>query len=469
MRWTIERLSELKAKTIVPSDRDKLDAVSGLGNRAVFIEALETACHSSHGTLLLLDIDNFRDLNYQFGHASADSMLREIAHRLQLCLKQSDFASRIAADEFAVLLDAEQGRETAYDIAERLARRLVEPMMIVGQKISLKASIGFVDLKQPGLSPDEALKQADIALKRAKISCNGKTVAFESRFNDEAHDARQLEAQLKSALRDRQIIPVFQPKLCLLSGELRGFEALARWQLPSGEMISPGYFIPVAEKTGLIDQLGNAILLRVLELMQEWQQQGLVVGQVAFNAAASHLRDENFASWVLAELERFDIPANQLILELTENILLDADMPSISATLAILRQAGVEIALDDFGTGWASLAHLRRMPIDYLKIDRSFVMTMAHNLDDAVICRAIIGLAHNLNMRVTAEGIENTTELGMLSSFGCDDGQGYLLARPMPAADVPHWIQNVLPGLQQKIAPLLGTCDVSGSHQRRTA
>ncbi|MDR3462018.1 MAG: EAL domain-containing protein [Beijerinckiaceae bacterium] len=414
------------------------DPLTGLFNRAVLLDRLSKALSSRRrvelsGALVLIDLDNFKDVNDTLGHDAGDELLVGLARRFTGALRKSDTVARIGGDEFAVVLPNVVTVRDAEEVIGKLVARADEPMVLGHRTIRPRCSLGVTFFPMDGQTPKDLLKNADIALYQAKARGRGRCCFFDSTLRESLERSQAVADALRLALANDEIEIAFQPQIEFESGRHTGFEGLARWTY-QGLPVPPAEFIPIAEETGLIIPIGYRILDRCLQLIRNLRAGGFDPGRIAVNVAASQLKQEDFVKNVQALLASHDVEPRQLEFEVTENILLDRDSGRVSQCLHSLKRLGVSIALDDFGTGYASLSHLKRFPVDRLKIDRSFVHEIESRSEDAIIVRAIINLAHNLGMQVVAEGIETNAQFEFLRAQGCDIAQGYFVGRPMSVA-----------------------------------
>jgi diguanylate cyclase (GGDEF)-like protein/PAS domain S-box-containing protein len=414
------------------------DHVTGLLNRHAFFERLAERCNTSPGGILLVDIDAFRAVNDMHGHEVGDQVLSIVGRRIVRALRNGDIIARIAADQFAVLLrPGTSVTEESEVIAQRIARAISPPIVMEECTCKIGCSIGIARFPDNGTGPSVIVRNAEMALHRAKNWGGGSVVMYESMFRKQQEERHKLALDLRQAIKDKQIEVHMQPQVRMSDGSLYGHEALARWPQPDGSWLPPGQFIPVAEDMGLIDMLGSYVVMRSFEFLRDYNAVAEVPTSIAINVSSDQMRDMAFASWIVAEIERFGIDPKHVTLELTENILIDRMLDDIMMNIAEVSKAGVKIALDDFGTGWASLSHLQRFPIDYIKIDRSFVIKLEGGND--AICRAVIDMAKTLGKKVVAEGIETQGQLDALRALGCDYGQGYLFGKATPPSEVAAW------------------------------
>ncbi|MEL6876472.1 MAG: EAL domain-containing protein [Pseudomonadota bacterium] len=439
-------LAFLKDATRQP-DSDELhrlsftDHVTGLLNRHTFFERLALRGTETPGAILLIDIDGFSNINDTFGHEFGDRVLKVAGQRISYALRNGDMVARIAADQFAVLLrpDTDVANE-AEAISERVARSIAPPITLGETQCRVTASVGIARFPEDGVGASGIVRNAEMALHRAKNWGGGSVVMYELNFRREQTERHRIALELREALKEKRIQVHMQPQIHLETGELYGFEALVRWPQPDGSYRAPGEFVPIAEDMGLIDMLGSYVVIRSFEFISDYNSKAEKPVSVAINVSADQMRDMAFANWIVAEIGRFGINPELVTIELTENILIDRLLNDIMENIQELNRFGVRVALDDFGTGWASLSHLQRFPIDYIKIDRSFV-TQLENGDDA-ICRAVIDIAETMGKGVIAEGVETKEQLAALQNLGCQYVQGFLFGKPMHCDEVPDWLAN---------------------------
>ncbi len=422
------------------------DPLTKLPNRALFMNHLAQSLaragrHQCSVALLFLDLDRFKVINDSLGHEVGDQLLITVAERLQTCIRGQDTAARLGGDEFTVLLEDIVDVGDAIQVADRIATMLQAPVQINGHEMFVTTSIGIVIEGDHSSAGEDLLRCADVAMYQAKKHGKARYAVFDPAMNQEAIERLKLETDLRRAVGWQELCLFYQPIMDLTTGRIAGVEALIRWQHPDGSLVSPAKFIPVAEETGLILPIGAWVLETACSQMREWQ---LLHPEhpplsVSVNLSARQFQHPSLAQDVARILQQTGLPVSSLKLEITESIL----MENGASTLAILKELkalGVGLAIDDFGTGYSSLAYLRRFPIDVIKIDRSFVDRLAHDADDTAIVRAIITLAKTMNLTVTGEGIETPEQLSMLQLLGCDHGQGYLFARPLPSCALAAWL-----------------------------
>ena len=416
------------------------DSLTGLLNRAAFQEhlglAVEAASRDGGETaVLLLDLDGFKEVNDAFGHDAGDALLCEVADRLRGVLRGSDALARLGGDEFAALVAA--GREVEEN-AEQLARRVVavmgQPFALGGREIRAGASVGVALCPSHGRDADALLKAADLALYRAKQDGRGRHRLFAAEMREELHHRRSLERDLRHAAERGQLDLHYQPIVEVAGGRLVGAEALLRWRHPELGHVPPSFFIPLAEESGLVLPLGRWALERACRDAAGWTG-GLAGLPVSVNLSpVQFAREDDLVGRVARALAASGLAAGRLVLEITETVLM-RDQPATVAVLGELRALGVRLAIDDFGVGYSSLAYLRRFPVDKLKLDRSFVRDIERDPEDRKIVGAMILLGQTLGLETVAEGVESEAQLRCLAELGCDQAQGYLIARPMRHAD----------------------------------
>jgi diguanylate cyclase (GGDEF)-like protein len=416
------------------------DGLTGLPNRARAIEALEAVISrraQSGGccAVLVLDLNRFKEINDTLGHGFGDQVLVEVAKRLQLAVRQDDLVARLGGDEFLVLMERVEP-DYAPGRATGLLQYLRTPLDLPATRINLDASLGLVLYPEHGNDAQTLLRRADIALYEAKASRQG--VVVYQPGHDETHlHQLTLMSELRRSIERSELSLKFQPKIELSSGKVLHAEALLRWNHPTLGAVRPDEFIPLAEQSGFIRDISRYVLEESLRQNRAWLAAGLDIG-VAVNLSAMDLMDADLADFIYARLAQHKVPPSQLILELTESALM-GDVNYAIRMLLRLRAGGVRIAIDDFGTGYSSLAQLKRMPVDELKIDKSFVMQMTEGSDDAVIVRSTIELGHNMGLKVIAEGVENEQSLALLRKYGCDMVQGYFYSPPIGADELFDW------------------------------
>ncbi|UTW09506.1 putative bifunctional diguanylate cyclase/phosphodiesterase [Pseudomonas benzenivorans] len=413
------------------------DNLTGLGNRYAFIRALEDRFALADGrpmSLLLVDIDNFKRINDSLGHQTGDKLLSSLARRLRNSLTPSSVLARFASNEFAILLE-DSGDEDGQCIARQILQTLDKPLFVDSQLISITGSLGLACAPHHGRDPQTLMKHAGLALHKAKANGKHQLQVFTDALNAEADYKLFLESNLRRALTQNELEVFYQPKLCLKSGQLLGLEALLRWHHPEKGMIRPDQFISVAEETGLIIPIGKWVLRQACRMSRQMTRLGLGDLQVAINLSPKQFSDPDLVGSIEAILREEQLAPALLELELTESLLLEAT-DDTREQLSHLKSLGLTLAMDDFGTGYSSLSYLKKFPIDVIKIDRSFINDIPENQDDMEITSAVIAMAHNLKLKVVAEGIESAAQLGFLRRQQCDIGQGYLFDRPIAGREL---------------------------------
>jgi diguanylate cyclase (GGDEF)-like protein len=420
------------------------DALTGLPNRTLFLQRAQQASDQARAegrpaTIAIVDLDRFKDINDTLGHASGDQLLQELADRLRADLPATATVARLGGDEFGLIL-----RDAPTPEAElwRLRSVICSDVEIRGLSLSVEPSIGFAVLpgEEPGV--DIQLQHADVAMYAAKAKHAG-VLKYAPELDHYDPENLALIAELRTAIRAGELVLHYQPKTTLATGEANSVEALVRWQHPKHGLLAPGRFLPLAEQTDLIDELTTWVLGRALDEIAQLEHRNVLLS-VAVNISARSITGVDFAERVVSALRERGISPDRLLLEVTETALL-VDPDKAADVLNNLTAAGIQISLDDFGRGQTSLSYLSALPIRELKIDRSFVTDMDEDSAHAAIVRSVIDLGHNLSMRVVAEGIETDAVLDRLRSIGCDQAQGYLLARPMPVDRLHEWLLTRAP------------------------
>jgi diguanylate cyclase (GGDEF)-like protein len=412
------------------------DRLTGLANRYALEARLEQSMASArrHGkrlAVLFMDLDQFKSINDSLGHDSGDELLKAVSQRLTACVREADTLARLGGDEFILVLSDIDEPGSAAAQAQKLIDTIERPILVEGRELKTSASVGISIFPDDGRERGVLMKNADIAMYHAKSAGRGNYQFFNASMNEAVTERLRLEMALRQALEKREFLLHYQPQLDLRSGRIVGVEALIRWRGPDGQLVPPATFIPLAEQSGLIVQIGEWVLLSACETLHGWRQQGLGDVQMGVNLSARQLRQADLAGQVSRLLERFQLPAHLLELEITESAAMD-DPEATIRNLRNLKDLGVRLAIDDFGTGYSSLAYLKLFPIDRLKLDRTFVKDIETDPNDAAICAATIGLAHVLNLELIAEGVETGAQLAFLQQMGCDAMQGYLCSRPVP-------------------------------------
>jgi diguanylate cyclase (GGDEF)-like protein/PAS domain S-box-containing protein len=413
------------------------DALTDVANRVLFREQIERALatkrHGAPIAMMCLDLDRFKNVNDTLGHQTGDEVLKAVAGRLRQSVRDGDVIARLGGDEFAILQVAPNQPHDAEALAARLVDVLGQPYQVDGQEIVIGASVGVALTDEGCSAPDQLLKRADLALYRAKADGRGTFRLFEPEMHTELHARRALELDLRRALASDEFELFYQPQVNISSNEVSGYEALIRWRHPERGLVSPAEFIPVAEETGLIAQMGEWVMRQACREAAAWPV-GL---KVAVNLSPVQFRSRALVDNVVSALATSGLAATRLELEITESVLLQ-DNETTLETLHQLRRLGVRIALDDFGTGYSSLSYLRSFPFDKIKIDQSFVRELSTRADCVAIVQSITRLGASLRMTTTAEGVETEEQVRLLRAAGCTEAQGYLFGRPKPASELVH-------------------------------
>jgi diguanylate cyclase (GGDEF)-like protein len=423
------------------------DPLTGLPNRVLFNQKLEADIRAAEaarvtGALLYIDLDHFKKVNDTVGHLAGDQLLSIVSQRLRAIVKEGDTVARLAGDEFMVVLPRVDGPDAASMVADRLIESLALPVSLGGRDHYVQASIGIAFFPDDGSTVEELLRNADGAMYRAKDMGRGRAVFFDRKLAISQLDPTQ--SGLFRALRRREFSLYYQPQFSLADGRLTGLEALLRWQTPRDGTREPRSFIPAAEASGLIVDIGGWVLEAACAQLAVWREQGIAPPRLAINVSAQQLKYTEFPRTVRRVLDKFSLSPDLLELELTETVLADQ---AAGAALQQLSALGVRIALDDFGTGYSSLNYLRNHPIRAVKIDRSFLEEVPLNAASATLAETIITMAHALGKEVVAEGVETEEQMQFLRERGCDMAQGFYLARPMPvvqASELLHARQDFL-------------------------
>ncbi|WP_371919487.1 putative bifunctional diguanylate cyclase/phosphodiesterase [Pseudomonas sp. SDI] len=417
------------------------DAVTGLANRVLFGRRLQQALDEPVPALavLVLDIDGFKQVNDCLGHAMGDLLLELVAWRFTQTLSAHDTLCRLGGDEFAFILHNVRVPGSLQVAVEALSRCLQAPFDLKGNAVLVTGSIGVALCPQHGADGDSLLRHADTAMYAAKESGRNAWREYHPDMTQRVQAQLALERALRRALAHNEFEMWYQPKIDLFSGRLEGAEALLRWRDPEHGLVSPAQFIPLAERSGLIIPLGERVLELVCAQIRRWRDDDLHFGPIAINVAAVQIERSDYVKSLSQALQRHGLPAPVLEVEITESLLMESQQHACEV-LARLQQMGIATAVDDFGTGYSSLAYLKSLPIDHLKIDRAFIKDLPGDDSDVAITRAVIDLGHALGFRITAEGIETQEQYQFLRNAGCDQGQGFLIGRPMPAEQFEYWL-----------------------------
>ena len=420
------------------------DALTGLPNRVLFhdrvSQAIESARRARSGAVVMvMDLDHFKEINDTLGHYHGDQLLKLMGQRLTSLLRAEDTVARLGGDEFAVLLPSVGGREYANDVAEKILAALRQSFEVDGLTLEVGASIGIACYPTHGEDKETLIQRADIAMYVAKADHTGYQI-YETEQDRHSVQRLALAGELRRAIEHDELVLHYQPKVDVASGRVVGAEALCRWQHPSLGLIMPDEFIPMAEHTGLITPLTKQVISMALQQTARWRAQGHRLS-VAVNLCARSFLDTQLLDDIPELLATWRVDPSLLEIEITESMIV-GDPERARAVLEQLNELGITLAIDDFGTGYSSLAYLKQLPVDEIKIDKSFVLQMSSNLNDETIVRSIIDLAHNLDLRAVAEGVEDQAILGRLNELGCDVAQGYHISRPMPADRLEAWLES---------------------------
>lgn len=429
------------------------DTLTGLPNRTLFVQKLSEQARltedrsNSHFAVITIDLDHFKDINDSMGHNVGDAILRAVGKRLRAALPPTAIVAKAGEDEFAIMMPLNSDVTTARDVGERILGVIrSEPFKVFNENFQVRASIGVATYPDDGIDPDQVLKNADIALNRAKEEGRDCLKEYSEDFDIAVQLRFQMLRDLRDALEHGQLSLYYQPQLDLRTGRLIGAEALLRWWKPDnskegGHFIPPVEFIPIAEQSGLIVPIGEWVLREACEKAMTWREHSEHPVRVAVNVSGAQFHQSDLCALVEQVLEETGLPARQLEMEVTESVFMD-DINHTIQVLQHLHSIGVELAIDDFGTGYSSLSYLRQFPIDRLKIDQSFIRNALNNPDDASIARTIVGLGHSLNLKVIAEGVETQDHERFLVTEGCDEVQGFRYSRPVPADQFVEFVKG---------------------------
>ena len=431
------------------------DELTGIPNRAHFQREFDHAVAASqhHGlscALMLVDLDRFKYINDTIGHQAGDQLLKQMAARLRACLRDSDIIARLGGDEFIILMQDAANMEAVTAVADKILEVASRPLVIEDQEFLVTASIGISTYPGDGTDLQTLLKSSDLAMYRAKEGGKNGYRYFAPEMNVHSRQRMEIESALRGALDRQEFTLHFQPKIRLSTRTIAGMEALIRWNHPERGLLGPGSFIAIAEETGLIVPIGDWVMEEACRQAQAMREAGHRDLRVAVNLSARQLFDDELARRVADILDHTGFPAQNLELEITESMVMQDAEQAINL-LTALHGTGVRIAIDDFGTGYSSLAYLKRFPIDCVKIDRSFIRDLPDNSDDIAITRSIIAMAHNMKLEIVAEGVETVEQLEFLQACGCEEIQGFLFSRPLPADAMARYLGQ---GSTGKVDPI---------------
>ncbi len=425
------------------------DTLTDLPNRLLFHDRLHhaiTKARRMQGSLalLFLDLDRFKNINDSLGHEAGDQLLQEVAKRLTKIMRKSDTLARLGGDEFVVALEQNTESHEIITVAQKILDNLSAVYHINAEELYITVSIGISLFPANGLTAETLMKNADVAMYRAKAKGRNNFQFFTADMNQLAKEALFLENNLRKAIDNQELTLYYQPQVEIVSGKITGMEALVRWHHPELGIIPPNKFIPMAEETGLIIPLGKWVINTACQQNRQWQKAGLSPGKIAVNISPRQFRQSDLVKTVDLALTKSGLSANWLELEITENVLVDDLIPTI-AVMEDLNDMGVGLSIDDFGTGYSSLNYLHRFPLSKLKIDQSFVQSIGEPMGKHAIVEAIIALARALELEVIAEGIENPAHVAFLKKHGCRYGQGYYFSKPLPPQDFEQLLLNSQP------------------------
>ena len=424
-----------------------------LTSRFLFVEQLQKEiAHSERFerklAIFYIDLDRFKKINDSFGHTTGDKLLCEAGDRLQHCVRQSDTVARLGGDEFAIIISEFNSDHHVITIAKQAIATLAKPFVINGEENIIAASLGIAIFPQDGTDIADLMRHSDIAMYRAKEKSGNQYVFFEESMNVEVIKRAAIERELRRAISEQQFVLYYQPQVDPKTNQVRGVEALVRWNHPERGIVAPGYFIGVAEDTGLIAEIGHIVLVEACAQYRTWLNQGISLDYVAVNVSVKQFRDPNFSQKVAAELQKNTMHAQCLELEITESVLMD-DTEVVLDMLRQLQHLGIQLSIDDFGTGYSSMSYLEQLPFDTLKIDMSFVRKIQENGEGGAISATIVAMAHALNKKVVAEGVETQAQLDFLRKHDCELIQGYFFSRPLPAAELAKFVNVTNKVLEQ--------------------
>jgi len=436
----IEDVSQLKEARMQMEQLAYIDSLTGLANRLLFRDRLEQVLkavqrNKTHAALLYLDLDQFKRVNDSLGHDVGDALLMKVAERLRQCVRHQDTVARMGGDEFVMLLTDVDNMSGASSVARKVLSVMAKPMKLLKHELIITPSIGITLAPHDSLNADILLKNADLAMYRAKASGRNNYQFFTQEMNSKILEGLMIEGELRKAIKQEHMLLHFQPQIQIETGDMVGIEALVRWQHPEKGLIPPDEFIPVAEETGLIIDLGEWVLFTACRNIRNMEMSGLPAVKLAVNLSARQFRDPNLIDMIQNVLDQTGFKPIQLELEITETMLMD----NLDYAIEVLKQIqalGISVTIDDFGTGYSSLSYLKRLPINSLKVDKSFITDIPQDKDDMEITAAIIAMAHKLNLDVVAEGIETDEQWSFLKKNSCDVGQGFLFSKPLAAEDL---------------------------------
>ena len=413
------------------------DALTGLANRQLFMDRLEHSLtlarrDDSMTAVLFLDLDNFKRVNDTEGHKGGDELLIKMVERINHRLREQDTLARIGGDEFVILVELVKSKNNIENLCEALLETISKEFIINGRPQYVSSSIGIALYPQDGITPDSLLSNADMAMYDAKNNGKNAYRFYHRKLEAHAREQMDIERELRKAINNQELEIYLQPKIGLDCNQILGAEVLMRWFTASGESIPPDLFIPIAESTGLIKKIGEFAISSAISLLEQWQQEGIAPLKLAVNLSIIEFQDEHFIDYIIESISNSSISGDQLIIELTESIFME-NKEKMSKTMHKLKHYGVAFALDDFGKGYSSFSYLQLLPIDYLKIDKSFLQNVITDEQSAAIAKCIIDIGHNLDLAIIAEGIEDQETLDYVSKTHGEMAQGFCMYRPMPS------------------------------------
>jgi diguanylate cyclase (GGDEF)-like protein len=444
--WSFRDITARKKANLAIWNQANLDFLTGLPNRYFFINKLENAIDAAAKSqcklaLLFLDLDRFKEVNDTLGHHIGDKLIQETAKRLLTCTVDTDTVARLGGDEFTIILSDLYNIDRVEEIANKVLHQLSLPFKIDNEQVYISTSIGITTYPDDGADANTLIKNADQAMYAAKDTGRDKFQYFTFQMQEKANARLNLIHDIRLALNGNQFKLHYQPIICLASGEIVKAEALIRWYHPERGLISPDDFIPIAEETGMINQIGNWVFATSIQKLQYWRDQYNQALQISINVSPAQFDiGGGIDSWN-QKLAALQLPGDALILEITEGLLMEPSQ-QVSDKLLGFGNANINVALDDFGTGYSSLAYLNRFDIDYLKIDKAFVCNLKPKSNDLALCEAIIVMAHKLGIKVIAEGIETQQQLSLLTQIGCDFGQGFYISKPVTEEEFEDLLVN---------------------------
>ena len=452
LAMTVRDISERHAQEQALSQMANTDPLTGLPNRhwlmAFLPSAIEAASACNLGlAMLFVDLDDFRHINDSFGHGVGDDLLRQAASRLKSLVRASDHVVRLGGDEFTVVLQKVQGGDDVARVSRLIIKAMQEPFEVAAQgQHMVRASVGIAVFPRDGVDCDTLLKHADLALYAAKADGKGRFSFYQPGLSDKLLSRLGKEQALRRAIAEDQFIMVYQPRVETMSGALCGMEALVRWMHPERGLLPPEEFIQIAEDTGMIREIGSAVIEKTIAQIAAWQEEGLPVVPVSINVSALQFDEGHLRPLLVACMRRYRVNASLIEIEITESSMLGGG-DLVSGQLAAIRELGIKLLIDDFGTGYSSLSQLQRLEMDVLKIDRAFTSQLRTDASANVLFNAIVVMAHALGMRVVAEGVETLDQLRALQALGCDEVQGFYVSRPVAVAELPAlmWRECLFP------------------------